>query len=74
MRDFFPISAKATSGKALAVSIIIYLVISLLAGALLNLFHFIPLVGAVLKIISQFIDFYCMGGIVVSILIFCKIV
>ena len=68
LNGFFPLSAKATNGKGLAISVISYLVLSFVTGFVLHFFVGIPVIGTAIGFISQLIDLYCWGGIVVSIM------
>ena len=68
LNGFFPLSAKATNGKGFVISVISYLAISLVTGFILSFFTGIPAIGTAIGFISQLIDLYCWGGIVVSIM------
>ena len=68
MDGFFPLSAKATTGKGFAISVICYIALSLVTGFALSFLTRIPAVGTAIGFISQLIDLYCWGGIVVSIM------
>lgn len=74
MRDFFPISAKVCDVKTLLISIAIYIVASVAVGFAAGLITWIPLVGTIIDFISRLFDLYCMGGILVSLMIFFKVV
>ncbi|MBP1576907.1 MAG: hypothetical protein J6C75_00340 [Oscillospiraceae bacterium] len=74
MKDFFPLSAKSTDAKNLVISILLYVVISIAIGFVLGFFTGIPLIGTLIKLISGLADLYCLAGIVVSIMIFAKVV
>ena len=82
LKKFFPISFKYTSdGAQLAIGIIIYLVAGIIAGALIAISTFltgwIPAIGAligwVLGIVSSLIGVYVIAGIVIQVLVFCKV-
>ena len=78
LKKLFPLSYK----KSLLVSLIVYIVIAIIAGALIGLAGlltgWIPLVGLlvgwVLRIISILVEVYVIGGIVVSILLKLKVI
>lgn len=82
LKKYFPISYKADSVGGLIVSVLIYLVIGAIAGAVLWLAGaitgWIPLVGAlvgwVLRIIGSVVEIYNLIGIVVALLVFLKVV
>jgi len=73
LNSFFPLSAKATTGKGLAISIICYLLLSVVTGFVLGFLTRIAVIGPVISFVSQLIDLYCLGGIVVSIMKFAKV-
>ena len=83
LKKFFPLSWKYTKDVAnLIIGIIIYLVVGLLAGAVIALsgliVGWIPvvggLVGVVLGLIGGLIDIYVLAGIVIQILVFTKVI
>ncbi len=83
LKKLFPVSFKrADSGKNLAIGIVIYLVIGILAGLAIGLAGlvtgWIPVVGAlvgwVLRIAGIIIDLYVIAGIVLQVLLFAKII
>lgn len=73
MRAFFPLSAKAYDVKSLLIIALVYIAISVVAGFLLNLLSWLPLVGFILRIVSRLIDFYCLAGIIVAAIICFKL-
>ena len=78
LKKLFPLSYK----KSLLVSLIVYIVVAIIAGALIGLAGlltgWIPVVGMVvgwaLRIISILVEVYVIGGIVVSILLALKVI
>ena len=82
LKKIFPLSFnKADSTSNLVIGIIIYLVIGIVAGAVIGLAGlitgWIPLVGAlvgwVLRIVGAIVELYVVGGIVVLVLAFLKV-
>lgn len=82
LKKFWPYAMKERkSGGDLAIAIIIYIVASILAGAVIALATFlvgwIPVIGWliawVLGILSSLVGLYCLAGIVFAILSFCKV-
>ena len=73
MNGFFPLSAKATNGKGFVISVLCYLAISIATGFIFSLLTGIPVIGVAINFISQLIDLYCWGGIVVSIMKLAKV-
>ena len=75
MLKFFPISARAKKDVVgLIVSILLYIVVSAVLGFVFSLLSAIPLVGWIIGIIGSLVGLYCFIGIVVSILVFLKVV
>ena len=73
LNGFFPLSAKATNGKGFVISVLCYLAISIATGFIFSLLTGIPAIGVAINFISQLIDLYCWGGIVVSIMKLAKV-
>lgn len=74
MTDFFPLSAKSTDVKGLVISILLYCVISIAIGFVFGFFTWLPLVGTLIGFVSRLADLYCLAGIVVSIMVFAKVI
>ncbi len=83
LKKLFPLSFKRTdSVGSLVVGILIYLVVGLVAGVLIALstmiVGWIPVVGAIigwaLGIVSSLIGLYVLVGIIIQILVFCKVI
>ena len=82
LKKFFPLSFKRLdSVGSLIVGILLYLVVGIVASALIWLATFltiwIPLVGVlvgwVLGIAGALVDIYVLAGIVIQILAYCKV-
>ena len=83
LRKLFPISFKYTKdGASLAIGIILYVIMGIVAAALIKLATllsgWIPLVGAIiawaLGVASALFGLYILAGIVIQVLVFCKII
>lgn len=74
MRAFFPLSAAAVTLKRFLLAVVVYIAASALSGFLLSSLTAIPLLGGAVGFISQLIDLYCLGGIVVSVMVFFKVI
>ena len=83
LKKFFPLSWEYTKDAAnLIVGIIIYILVGIVAGALITLSTFItgwlPVVGPViawaLGIVSGLIGLYVLVGIILQILVFAKVI
>ena len=82
LKKVFPFSFKKTKGVGdLIINILIYLLVGIAAGALIwlasMLTGWIPVVGALIGwlvgIIGALVDVYVLAGIVISILVFLKV-
>ena len=83
LKKFFPMSWKYTKDVSnLIKGIILYVVVGLLAGALIALSGlitgWIPVVGAivgiVLKLAGALVDVYVVAGIVIQVLVYTKVI
>ena len=83
LKKFFPISFKYTKdGASLAIGIILYVIMGIIVAALIKLATllsgWIPLVGAIigwaLGVVSALFGVYVLAGIVIQILVFCKVI
>ena len=83
LKKLFPLSFKRTDTVAnLIVGILLYLVVGIVAGILIWLstaiVGWIPVVGAiigwVLGIVSSLIGLYVLAGIIIQILVYCKVI
>lgn len=83
LKKFFPLSFKRTDTVGnLIVGILIYLIVGVVAGALISLSTlltvWIPVVGLILGwalgVVSSLVGIYVLAGIVIQILVFAKVV
>lgn len=83
LKKFFPLSFQRTDSVGnLIVGILLYLVIGIIAGALIWLataiVSWIPVLGAILGwalgVVSSLLGLYVLAGIVIQILVFCKVI
>ena len=83
LKKFFPLSFKRTESVAdLIIGILIYILTAVIAGAVIWLASlitgWIPLAGALigwlLRVIGTLIEVYVTAGIVIQILVFCKVI
>ena len=73
LRELFPLSAKVKDIKSLIISILLYIALSVITGFVLGLLTGLPLIGTAIGFVSRLIDLYCLGGMVVSIMILAKV-
>lgn len=70
IKKYFPFTATEKDAKTLVVAIAIYLVVGIIAGAVIGLLSVIPFIGILFGIVGALVDLYCLVGIVFSILDF----
>ena len=74
LKKIFPYSFKEKKDiAALIINILIYLVVGIIAGAVIGIFAKIPLIGIVISLIGTLADLYVFAGIVLSALDFAKV-
>ncbi len=77
LKKVFPLSFKANDVAYLVISIIVYVLASTIIGVINGILAIIPLIGfilaAVFGLVSAIVGIYCLAGIVISILVFLKI-
>ncbi|MBO7515763.1 MAG: hypothetical protein J6T47_09090 [Lachnospiraceae bacterium] len=69
---FFPLSAGSDTPMGLLISIVCYLVASVIFGILLAVLSKIPIVNLLVGIAGTIVWAYCVIGIILAILIFLK--
>lgn len=70
----FPISMRARDIVGLVVSILVYLVIGGAVTTVLGWLSGLLLIGWIFRVVSGIVDLYCLCGIIVSVLVYLKIV
>lgn len=74
LTKLFPFSFKEKKDvAALIVNILIYLVIGIVAGALIGILATIPIIGIIIGILGGLVDLYVLVGIILSVLDYCKV-
>ena len=73
LKKYFPFVFAATDVAGLVKAIIIYLVIDIVCGFVIGLLAKLPLIGIVFGLIGSLVGLYALAGIVLSILVFVKI-
>ena len=75
LKKIFPLSFKYTKSVAdLVIGILIYLVVGLIGGLIIGLTALIPIVNILCGIAGGLLDLYVVAGIVIQILVFCKVI
>lgn len=67
---YFPISAKVQKGnlRSLIISIVMYVVASVLMGVVDKLLGWIPVLGFVLGLVFYVLGIYCTVGIIIAVI------
>ena len=73
-KKLFPSAFKATETNNFIVALIVYAAIAIVGGAILGLLSKIAIIGFVFTLIGAVVDLYAFIGIVLSILVFIKVV
>ena len=73
LKKFFPLSFGAKDVANLIIKIVIYLVIDVVLGFAIGLLSGIPIVCIIIGIVGSLLGLYCLAGIVIAILDFCKV-
>ena len=83
LKKFFPYSFGIKDTSNFVIKIIVYAVAMIVGGALLGIIGWInsllpqvvaSLLGVVLGLLGSLINLYCVAGIVILILVFCKVI
>ncbi len=74
IKKFFPIAFKATELKPFIISLVVFCLIDLICGFVIGILAKIPLIGILFSILGAVIGLYALIGIVLSILVFVKVV
>ncbi len=74
LKKFFPFAFKATEVKPFIVSLVIYALIDIVCGIILGLLAKIPIIGILFSLLGTVIGLYALAGIVLSILVFLKVI
>ena len=74
IKKYFPIAFKATELKPFIISLILFCLIDLVCGFVIGLLAKIPLIGILFSILGAVIGLYALIGIILSILVFVKVV
>jgi hypothetical protein len=74
LKKVFPLSFKYVGEVAnLVIGIIIYVLVGIVGGAVIGLTASLPVVGIILGIVGALLDLYVTAGIVIEILVHCKV-
>ncbi|MBE6809015.1 MAG: hypothetical protein J6J30_05390 [Clostridia bacterium] len=74
LKKLFPNAFKATEVNNFIVALIIYAVIDVVCGVIIGLLAKLPIIGILFSLLGSVIGLYATGGIVLSILVFVKVI
>lgn len=74
IKKYFPHAFKANDVKYLVIGLVVYALIAFVAGLVLGLLGIIPILGFIFRVIGWLVEVYCIAGIILSILVFLKVV
>ena len=74
LKKVFPHAFKSTDTQPFIISLVIYLLVSIVCGAVIGLLSKIPLIGIIFSILGSVVGLYALVGIILSILVFVKVI
>lgn len=74
LKKLFPLSFISKDLKPFIISLVIYVVAEAVCGCVIGFLAAIPILGIIFSILGSLLGLYALGGIVLSILVFLKIV
>ena len=73
MKKLFPFSFKATDVMGLVIALIIYVIGCGICGAVIGFLAGIPILGIIFSLLGSIVGLYSLVGIVLTILVFVKV-
>ena len=73
VKKFFPNAFKAKELSSFIVALVIYALIDVVCGFVIGLLAKIPVLGIIFSLLGSIVDLYALVGIVLSILVFVKV-
>ena len=73
LKKFFPNAFKAIELKDFIIALLVYVVIDIVCGFVIGLLAGIPIIGVIFSLIGSLVGLYAFVGIVLSILVFVKV-
>lgn len=74
LKKLFPLSFKSNSVSSFIISVVLYIIVLLSADFVFGLFTNIAVIGIIFRVIGYLVYFYNVIGIVLSILVFIKVI
>lgn len=73
LKKLFPHAFKATQLKSFIVTLIVYFLIDVVCGFVIGLLASLPLIGIVFSLLGSAVGLYALVGVILSILVFIKV-
>lgn len=74
LKKIFPHAFKPTDVASLVITILLYIVFDVVAGAIIGLLSGLPIIGFLFSIVGSLVGIYATAGIVIAILVYCKVI
>ncbi len=74
LKKVFPIAFKAKELKDFITALVIFVLVDVVCGVVIGLLASIPVIGIIFSLIGSIIGLYALVGIVLSILVFVKVI
>ena len=74
LKKYFPFAFKATELTPFIVSLVVYALIDVGCGVVICMLAKLPIIGIIFSLLGAVIGLYALVGIVLSILVFVKVV
>lgn len=73
LKKLFPYSFNIQDTNNFVIKLIVYVVVGIVAGTVIGLLSAIPLVGWLFSLVGTLVSLYVTVGLVLTILVFCKV-
>lgn len=73
LKKVFPHAFKATEVAAFVITLIIYALVAIVGGFVISLLVKLPIIGIIFTLVGSLVSLYALIGIVLSILVFVKV-
>jgi len=74
VKKIFPLSFFVTDLKTFIISLVIYILAEAVCGCVIGFLAAIPILGIIFSILGSIVGLYALAGIVLSILVFLKVI
>lgn len=74
LKQFFPHAFRVTDVTSLVIMLVIYALIDLVCGLVIGFLSSIAIIGIIFSLLGAVIGLYALVGIVLSVLVFAKVI